>query len=121
VTALSEGLIDRFAAASAEFERTLRKVQQRQWAWPTPCAEWNVRQLVNHMTRGNVSYLRLLRGGSAAEFARLRDADALGADSPGAYARSVLSAPRRSASPAPSGAFWITPPVLRSPARHARR
>ncbi|KIF75659.1 hypothetical protein QR77_20665 [Streptomyces sp. 150FB] len=84
-----EGLIDRFLASSAEFERKLRAVRPEQWSWPTPCGEWNVRQLVNHMTRGNLSYVRLLDSGGAADFVRMRDADALGTDPVGAYARSV--------------------------------
>lgn len=84
-----EGLIDRFLAASAEFERKLRAVRSEQWSWPTPCAEWNVRQLVNHMTRGNLNYVSLLHGGGAADYLRLREADALGTDPVGAYALSV--------------------------------
>ncbi|GAA1092083.1 TIGR03086 family protein [Streptomyces javensis] len=84
-----EGLIDRFLGASAEFERNLGAVRSEQWSWPTPCTEWNVRQLVNHMTRGNLNYVSLLHGGGAADFLRLRDADALGTDPVGAYARSV--------------------------------
>ncbi|MEU8870889.1 TIGR03086 family metal-binding protein [Streptomyces javensis] len=84
-----EGLIDRFLGASAEFERSLGAVRSEQWSWPTPCTEWNVRQLVNHMTRGNLNYVSLLHGGGAAGFLRLRDADALGTDPVGAYARSV--------------------------------
>ncbi|MCG0284712.1 TIGR03086 family metal-binding protein [Streptomyces sp. PSAA01] len=84
-----EGLIDRFLGTGAEFERKLRAVRSEQWSWPTPCTEWNVRQLVNHMTRGNLNYVGLLHGGGAADFLRLRDADALGTDPVGAYARSV--------------------------------
>ena len=84
-----EGIIDRFARASADFERKLRAVRPGQWAWPTPCTQWDVRQLVNHMMRGNLSYARLADGGTRAEFMRLRDADALGVDPAGAYARSV--------------------------------
>jgi uncharacterized protein (TIGR03086 family) len=58
-----------------------------------------VRQLVNHMTRGNLSYVDLLNGGTADQFLRPRDADALGGDAVGgdavggnaldAYTRSV--------------------------------
>ncbi|MES4901024.1 MULTISPECIES: TIGR03086 family metal-binding protein [unclassified Streptomyces] len=84
-----EGLIDRFLLSSAEFERKLRAVRSEQWSWPTPCTEWNVRQLVNHMARGNLNYASLLHGGSAADFLRLRDADALGTDPVGAYTLSV--------------------------------
>lgn len=84
-----EGLIDRFLGSSAEFERKLRAVRSEQWSRPTPCTEWNVRQLVNHTTRGNLNYVSLLHGGGPAEFLRLRDADALGTDPVGAYTRSV--------------------------------
>ncbi|MFD5465057.1 TIGR03086 family metal-binding protein [Kitasatospora sp. NPDC127059] len=89
MTSTFDGLIDRFLLSSGEFERRLRCVRGGQWAAPTPCAEWNVRQLVNHMTRGNLAYVRLLHGGDAAEFLRLRDVDALGADPLEAYVRSV--------------------------------
>lgn len=89
-----EGLIDRFLRSSAEFERKLRAVRSEQWSWPTPCGEWNVRQLVNHMTRGNLGYVSLLDGGAAADFVRTRDADALGTDPAGAYARSVRECAR---------------------------
>ncbi|MCO6000005.1 TIGR03086 family metal-binding protein [Actinoallomurus rhizosphaericola] len=82
-------LMDRFLLAGAEFEARLREVRPEQWAWPTPCTEWNVRQLVNHMTAGNLNYVRLVQGATRAEFLRLRDADALGTDPVGAYLRSV--------------------------------
>lgn len=84
-----DGILDRYLLSSAEFERMLRTVRAQQWAWPTPCTEWTVRQLVNHMARGNLNYVHLLQGGSSADFLRLRDADALGADPVGAYLRSV--------------------------------
>ncbi|TQF04368.1 TIGR03086 family protein [Kitasatospora acidiphila] len=89
-----DGLIDRFLLASSEFERKLQAVRPEQWSWPTPCTEWNVRQLANHMTRGNLSYVRLLQGGDSAEFLRLRDVDALGADPVGAYVSSVRECAR---------------------------
>jgi uncharacterized protein (TIGR03086 family) len=95
----SEELMARFVLASTEFERRLRAVRSEQWAWPTPCTEWNVRRLVNHMTRGNVGYVHLVRGGTGAEFLRLRDADALGADPVGAYLRSVQECARAFAAP----------------------
>jgi uncharacterized protein (TIGR03086 family) len=84
-----EGIIDLFVLASTDFERKLAAVRPGQWGWPTPCTEWNVRQLINHMTRGNLNYVRLAEGGTRAEFLRLRDIDALGTDPVGAYTRSV--------------------------------
>ena len=81
-------VVERYVLASREFERRLRLV--RDWEAPTPCTEWNVRQLVNHMVRGNLNYVALLDGGTSADFLRLRDADALGNDPLGAYERSVV-------------------------------
>lgn len=98
----SEALIDRFMLASAGFKRRLGAAWTEQWCRPTPCTEWNVRQLVNHMTRGNLSYVHLLEGGTSAEFLRLRDVDALGADPVGAYDRSVRKCAEAFAAP---GAF----------------
>jgi uncharacterized protein (TIGR03086 family) len=86
---LLETVIDRFVVSSAEFELRLRSVRPGQWVLPTPCTEWNVHQLTNHMTRGNLNYVGLLAGGTSAEFLRMRDVDALGIDPVGAYARSV--------------------------------
>ena len=82
-------LIDRFALTSAEFEEKLRQVRPDQWTASTPCSEWDVRDLVNHMTRGNLNYVLLVEGGTGAEFLRSRDVDAPGADPVAAYARSV--------------------------------
>ena len=84
-----DGIIARFVLSSTEFERTLRAVRPEQWNWPTPCTEWNVRQLVNHVTRGNLNYVALVDGGTSAEFLRLREVDALGTEPLGAYRRSV--------------------------------
>ncbi|WP_326565809.1 TIGR03086 family metal-binding protein [Amycolatopsis rhabdoformis] len=82
-------MISRFLRAGAEFERRLRLVTADRWSGPTPCDEWTVRQLVNHVTRGNLNYIALLHGASAAEFLALRDADALGADPLAAFGASL--------------------------------
>jgi uncharacterized protein (TIGR03086 family) len=82
-------LLDRFRDACEGFARRLRPLRPEQWAHPTPCPQWSVRDLVNHMTRGNLNYELLLRGGSGAEFLRMRDADALGADPCGAFEQSA--------------------------------
>jgi uncharacterized protein (TIGR03086 family) len=84
-----DAFVERFTLSSKEFERTLRSVRPEQWTLATPCAEWNVRQLVNHATRGNLNYVRLAEGGTSADFLRLREHDALGADPLAAYAGSV--------------------------------
>lgn len=83
------GIIDLYLLSGSEFTRRLRAVRPEQWAAPTPCPEWDVHSLVNHMTRGNLGYVALLNGGSAAEFLRLRDSDALHGDPVCAYVRSM--------------------------------
>lgn len=87
-------LLDRFHLASKGFEHHLRAVPPGAWDAPTPCSEWNVRQLVNHMTRGNLNYVGLLRGATRDEFLAARDADALGADPLAAFTGSVRACAR---------------------------
>jgi uncharacterized protein (TIGR03086 family) len=82
-------ILERYRRASEQFAGRLAAVAPHQWTGSTPCAEWNVRQLVNHMTRGNLNFALLAGGGAAAEFIRLREVDALGAEPASAYAASV--------------------------------
>jgi uncharacterized protein (TIGR03086 family) len=85
------GLLDRFLLAGKGFEHHLRAVAPGGWSAPTPCTEWDVRQLANHMTRGNLNYAGLVRGATREEFLALRDADALGDDPVTAFTASVTA------------------------------
>jgi len=50
--------------ASQEFETRLRQVADDQWDLPTPCTEWTVRDLTNHVLVGTRMSVQLLAGGS---------------------------------------------------------
>ena len=78
--------------------RLVAGVKPDQWELPTPCTEWNVRQLVDHLVSGHLLFARVLRGEpfeQAVAAARSPDDDRLGDDPAAAYdasARDVLGA-----------------------------
>jgi uncharacterized protein (TIGR03086 family) len=50
------------ARLATDFEQLITGVRPDQWTAPTPCTEWNVRNLVNHVVRGNRQFATALRG-----------------------------------------------------------
>jgi uncharacterized protein (TIGR03086 family) len=79
VTALREP-IDLLLVANNEFARRLRLVGPEDWRRPTPCSEWDVRALVNHVVGGNVRCNLLLSGAPTAQVEATRTLDHLGND-----------------------------------------
>ena len=77
--------------------RLVGGVKPDQWELPTPCTEWNVRQLVDHLVSGHQLVARVLRGKPFEQaVAAVRSVnDRLGDDRAAAYdasARDVLAA-----------------------------
>jgi uncharacterized protein (TIGR03086 family) len=64
--------------AADDFGARLRQVSDDQWTLPTPCSEWTVRDLANHVVNGGRMSAQLVHGATADEVVGAFDADALG-------------------------------------------
>ncbi|HSV40901.1 MAG TPA: TIGR03086 family metal-binding protein [Nocardioidaceae bacterium] len=73
-------LITLHRRAGENWQRTLEAVQADQWDDPTPCREWNVRQLVNHIVNEDLWTVPLLEGKTIADVGDQFDGDVLGDD-----------------------------------------
>jgi nitrilase len=62
------------------FGQRLRAVTDDQWHLPTPCAEWDVRMLVNHVTGENLWTVPLFGGKTIEEVGDSLNGDILGED-----------------------------------------
>jgi uncharacterized protein (TIGR03086 family) len=80
------------SAALEHFGRLLRDVEPDQWGLPTPCRQWNVRDLVNHVTVQEQWLALLLTGVSAAAVGDRLDGDQLGDDPVLAFKRAAADA-----------------------------
>ncbi|MGI9615227.1 MAG: TIGR03086 family metal-binding protein [Acidimicrobiales bacterium] len=59
--------LEALSQASREYETRLRQVGDDDWDRPTPCTEWNVGQLANHLLLGTRMSVQLLAGMSQQE------------------------------------------------------
>ena len=66
--------------ARVQFSVRLDAVSAEQWALPTPCDEWDVRGLVNHLVTADTTTTRLLGGATRDDVVALIGADHLGSD-----------------------------------------
>lgn len=82
------GPLDGLSEATELTGRLVAGVQAEQWSSPTPCADWTVRDLVQHVVFGQLAFARLLRGEPLEAVAPSASADHLGDDPSGAYRRS---------------------------------
>jgi uncharacterized protein (TIGR03086 family) len=76
----SGGPVELLVVANDEFARRLRLVGPDDWRRPTPCSEWDVHALVNHVVGGNVRYQLLLHGAPTERVEATRAVDHLGDD-----------------------------------------
>lgn len=80
-------LIDAFDTAFKEWDRLVHKVGDQQWDDPTPCTEWNVRDLVNHLVSEHLWAPHLLAGETLEEVGDRYDGDVVGDDPVAAWER----------------------------------
>jgi uncharacterized protein (TIGR03086 family) len=59
--------IEALVPAVQQVQSFLNQIQSNQWDNPTPCAEWNVRGLAEHLVGGSRMSTTLLNGGSSDE------------------------------------------------------
>ena len=62
------------------FGARLHAVKDDQWGLPTPCQDWNVRTLVNHIVSENLWTAPLFSGQTIAEVGDRFEGDLLGED-----------------------------------------
>jgi uncharacterized protein (TIGR03086 family) len=74
-----------FRTAADGFGRRLATVKPDQWQATTPCAEWDVRALVQHVVNECRWVSPLIEGQTIAEVGDRLDGDLLGADPDGAW------------------------------------
>src|SRR5579864_9539359 len=67
----------------------LEAVRAEQWSSPTPCSEWDVKQIANHLIGENLWAAELLAGKTIEQVGSALDGDLAGDDPGGAYRRSV--------------------------------
>ncbi|HET9443874.1 MAG TPA: TIGR03086 family metal-binding protein [Acidimicrobiales bacterium] len=78
--------------ATEEFAARVRAVADDQWHLPTPCADWDVRALVNHLVYENRWAVPLLEGRTLEEVGDRFEGDLLGDDPVAAWAEASAAA-----------------------------
>ncbi len=74
------------------WEATVSGITPEQWGAPTPCADWTVRDLVNHVTGEELWTVPLMHGSTIAEVGSRFDGDVLGDDPIGTCHRAAAEA-----------------------------
>jgi len=74
-----------YRRAVNEFGRRVDLIEDDQWDAPTPCAEWTVADLVNHIVYENKWVPPLLEGKTIAQVGDQFEGDLLGRDPKGAW------------------------------------
>lgn len=77
--------------AAEEFGRLVHGVPVDRWDAPTPCTDWSVRLLVNHLVSEHLWAPHLLRGETMDQVGTRYDGDVVGTDPVGAWDAAVAA------------------------------
>lgn len=99
VTLAGMELLEAHGRAMAGFDRVVGKISDTDWPAPTPCSEWTVRDLLNHLVYEQLWVPELLGGATVEEVGDRFDGDVLDGDPVGRWR--TASAAARSA--------WLAP------------
>jgi uncharacterized protein (TIGR03086 family) len=89
-------LLQTYRRSLREFTDRVAQVGYDQWALPTPCGDWDVRTLVNHVVGEDRWTVPLLTGATIEQVGDRFEGDLLGAD-PAAAARDAAAAAEQAA------------------------
>lgn len=78
-----------YRRAIDEFDRRVQAVGDDQWHDSTPCTDWDVHTLVNHLVNENMWVVPLLEGKTMADVGSALDGDLLGDDPKASWKRSA--------------------------------
>lgn len=81
--------LDQLSEALESVRPLVAGVRADQWSAPTPCAEWSVHDLLNHLVGGNLLYAGVLSGGGPVTVPPAQTVDRLGSDPLGAWTDSA--------------------------------
>jgi uncharacterized protein (TIGR03086 family) len=87
-----EEIGDLYQRATEAFGKRVHAVRDEQWSGPTPCSEWDVRTLVNHLVSENRWAPPIFAGRTIAEVGDQFDGDLLGGDPKAAWDDSAREA-----------------------------
>lgn len=97
---MSDDVLDLHKRALAEFGRRVHAVGADQWGCPTPCQDWEVRLLVNHLVAEQLWVPPLLAGKRVADLgAGFATGDVLGSDPVAAWDAAAAAAEAAFADP----------------------
>ncbi|MCG6498342.1 TIGR03086 family metal-binding protein [Kitasatospora sp. A2-31] len=85
---------EQYATAGAEVTRLVQSVTEEQWAAPTPCRDWDVRNLVNHLAAQHLWVCQAVAGYAPEQIGRRFEGDVLGRNPLGVWTMAVDTAVR---------------------------